>query len=321
MKKIIATTLLCLSFMVAFSQTESENSKWVFAKFKVYYNSDQPDSIFAMFSPDTKINLPLTKTTAFLVQLKYRFGNITSATFISYNSLFAVYKTEFEKGTIALQISVDDSRAITGLFAKPYELETESAAKNNITPMQLPFKGEWTVFWGGDTKQLNQHIGVKFQRNAFDIIITNQENKSFRTDGKTNEDYYAFGQRIMAPCSGKVVLVVDGVKDNIPGAVNTLYIPGNTIILKTANNEYVFMAHFKEHSIQVKQGDMVKQGQVLGLCGNSGNSSEPHLHFHIQDMENPLQASGIKCNFNKITVGGMLKMNYSPIKGDRVSNP
>lgn len=321
MKKTITTILLCLSFTFAFSQTESANYKQVISKFQIYYNAVQPDSIYKMLSPVTQTTLTLAKTTDFLSRLKSSYGNITNTTFTSYQSAFAVYKTDFEKGVLILQVSVDENRQITGLFAKPYEEALSGISKNNITPMQLPFSGEWTIFWGGDTKEQNQHIGVKFQKNAFDIVITNKENRSFRTDGKTNEDYYAFGQPINAPCAGEVVLAVDGVKDNIPGVLNTLYVPGNTIIIKTSNNEYVFLAHLKQHSVKVKQGDKVKQGQLLGLCGNTGNSSEPHLHFHLQDMEDPLQATGIKCSFDKIMVGGTVKTNYSPVKGDRVSNP
>src|SRR5699024_1052259 len=112
--------------------------------------------------------------------------------------------------------------------------------------------------------------------------------------------YYAFGKEIIAPCDAKVVLVVDGVKDNKPGVMNPIYLPGNTVILKTANNEYLFFAHFKQHSIVVEQDDEVKQGQLLGLCGNSGNSSEPHLHFHIQNAENMNRATGIKCYFENL---------------------
>ena len=316
MRKVVATVLLCLSVTVALAQAEIDNSKQVFFKFKSYYNAGQPDTIYAMFSKEAKINLPLNKTKAFLQQLMKGFGHIKSGEFIAYRASYAQYKTWFEKGQVSLNLALNEKQEITGLFARPY-MDT---VKNNQSRMELPFKGEWTMFWGGDTKGLNQHIGVKFQRNAFDIVINNAAAKSYRTDGKTNEDYYAFGQPITAPCAGVVVCAVDGVKDNIPGVVNTLYIPGNSIIIKTVLNEYVFMAHFKQHSIKVKEGDVIKPGQPLGLCGNSGNSSEPHLHFHIQDQADPLLASGIKCNFGSITVNGLTKENYSPVKGDRVSN-
>jgi len=101
--------------------------------------------------------------------------------------------------------------------------------------------------------------------------------------------------------------------------MNPVYIPGNTVIVRTRNNEYLFFAHFKKHSIKVKEGDTVKQGQLLGLCGNSGNSSEPHLHFHIQNGKDMNTATGVKCYFDEFMVNGELKKDYSPIKGERIS--
>ncbi|MNL26902.1 putative peptidase [compost metagenome] len=239
-------------------------------------------------------------------------------TFLEYHDGFGVYKSEFQKAVIALNIAVDANREIIGLYAKPYE-EPAGAAKRNLTPMGLPFKGEWTVFWGGDTKEDNYHVVSKFQKNAFDIVIHNAAGKSFKTTGKTNEDYYAFGQPLIAPCDAEVVLSVDGIKDNVPGVTNPMYVLGNAVLLKTRNNEYILFAHFRQGSVKVKQGDMVKRGQLLGLCGNSGNSSEAHLHFHIQDQEDFTMATGIKCYFDKLKVNGADKTEYSPVKGDKVS--
>jgi murein DD-endopeptidase MepM/ murein hydrolase activator NlpD len=97
-------------------------------------------------------------------------------------------------------------------------------------------------------------------------------------------------------------------------------VPGNAVTIKTVNNEYLFFGHFKQNSIVVKQGQKVNQGQLLGLCGNSGNSSEPHLHFHIQNVEDMNVATGIKSYFDKILVNGEAKTNYSPIQHQKVKN-
>jgi murein DD-endopeptidase MepM/ murein hydrolase activator NlpD len=82
----------------------------------------------------------------------------------------------------------------------------------------------------------------------------------------------------------------------------------------------LFFAHFKQHSIKVTQGQKVKQGQILGLCGNSGNSSEPHLHFHIQNVEKMTEATGVKCFFDKLIVNGQTKTDYSPIQAEKIKN-
>jgi len=119
------------------------------------------------------------------------------------------------------------------LFVKPFKEDNLPKLERNQTSLILPFNEEWNVFWGGDTKELNYHVVNESQKNAFDILITDENGKSFKTDGETNEDYYAFGKELIAPCDAEVVLAVDGIKDNIPGELNPIYIPGNTVILKT----------------------------------------------------------------------------------------
>lgn len=323
MKKIaFLTALITISATtLSFSQTESPAGKYAMAKFQTYFNAEQPDSIFNLFSSETKVSLPLEKTKAFLSQLKSNYGNIKRTIFINYREPFGVYKTELEKGTIQLSLSVDKNKAITGIYAKPFQEQSPQIQKQNTSKMQLPFKGGWTVFWGGDTKEQNYHVVAKMQKNAFDMIITNPEGKSYRTNGKKNDDYYAFGQHLTAPCEAEVVFAVDGVKDNIPGLMNTMHTLGNSILLKTQQNEYILFAHFKQGTIKVKQGDKVKTGQLLGQCGNSGNSSEPHLHFHIQDAEDFNLATGVKCFFDMVRVNGIEKTKYSPVKGDKISTP
>jgi murein DD-endopeptidase MepM/ murein hydrolase activator NlpD len=321
MKNNIIT--FCFIFFAAtlFGQTEKANYKTVLNDFEKKYNDNNFDSIFLMFSNEMQKFSPIEKTRAYLSGLKNELGLITKRTFTQYKKgTFASYKTIFEKDTLALNISVDNDLKISGIYVDSYVESDLPKIERNKTKLILPFKGVWNVTWGGDTKELNYHVESKAQKNAFDILIKNKEDKTFKTDGKSNEDYYAFGKDLIAPCDGIVVLAVDGVKDNLPGDLNPIYIPGNTVIIKTLNNEYLFLAHFKNHSIKVKEGQKIMQGQLLGQCGNSGNSSEPHLHFHIQNVENMILATGVKCYFDNIFVDGIPKKDYSPIKENKISN-
>ena len=92
-------------------------------------------------------------------------------------------------------------------------------------------------------------------------------------------------------------------------------------MLKTENNEYIVYSHFEKETIVVKEGDTVQQGQYLGNCGNSGNSSEPHLHFSLQDGPNRISAMGAKTYFAALYVNGEFKADYSPVKGDKITKP
>lgn len=317
----LSLILLILIPLLSFGQTEKETYKRVSAKFEEYYNSNEYQKVFDLFSTEMKSFLPIEKTTDLVNGLKTQAGKIEKREFTKYeNGTYASYKTNFERALFSVNISLDKNGKINGLFVKPFKESNLPKLERNKTKLILPFKEEWTVFWGGDTKELNYHVESEAQKNAFDIVITDKKGKSFKTDGKTNEDYYAFGKELIAPCDAEVILSVDGVKDNIPGELNPIYVPGNTVILKTENDEFLFFAHFKQNSIVVKQGQKVKQGELLGLCGNSGNSSEAHLHFHIQNIEDMNKATGAKSYFSEIFVNGQLKKDYSPIKGEKVKN-
>ncbi|MGI0016990.1 MAG: M23 family metallopeptidase, partial [Nitrososphaera sp.] len=140
----------------------------------------------------------------------------------------------------------------------------------------MPFKGEWFVLWGGDTKDLNQHHNNLAQKYAFDFVKVNRKGRTYHKSSKHNKNYYCFGTEIISPARGTVVQVVDGVDDNVPGYRNGYWLIGNAVIIKHSEKLHSLLAHFKQNTIAVKPGDKVKSGDFLGLCGNSGNSTEPH---------------------------------------------
>ena len=111
--------------------------------------------------------------------------------------------------------------------------------------------------------------------------------------------------------------VINGVRDNVPGSMNPYSAVGNAVLIQHRDNEVSVLAHFKLDSIKVKVGDKVTKGQVLGFCGNSGNSSEPHLHYHLQNIPIIQDGTGIKCIFQKVTIikdgQPQMKTNYSPM--------
>ncbi len=318
MKNQFILTVLLLTFHIANAQIEKDNYKNISTKFVSFYNENKNDSIVAMFSSEMNAALPIEKFTQVSTGLKLQLGSIKKIRFVRLQSASALYETTFDNAVIGMTLTLNSKNEIAGLLFKPYTEAKEII--RNTTKMKLPFKGEWTVTWGGDTKEQNYHVESVAQKNAFDILIKDEQGATHKGTGESNEDYYAFGKELYAPCDGEVVLVVDGVKDNIPGLLNPIYIPGNTVIIKTANGEFAFFAHFKQNSIVVKQGQKVSSGALLGLCGNSGNSSEPHLHFHLQNVEDMTKATGAKCFFDQLKVNGVLKLDYSPVKGEKISS-
>ena len=191
--------------------------------------------------------------------------------------------------------------------------------ERNTTAMILPFKEEWFVFWGGTTVAQNYHVAYDDQKYAYDLLMV-KDGASYQGDPLNNENYYVFGKDVIAPCDARVVKVINGVKDNIPGELNPEQLTGNTIVLETATREYLLFAHLKEGSIVVEEGNDLRQGDVMAQCGNSGNTTEPHLHLSLQndiEMENSI---GAKLYFSKIVVNGEIKEDYLPVKEDIIKN-
>lgn len=319
MRRTFLLLLLFLSFITAYSQAERYQDRLIAEKFRLFHNAGKVDSVYGLFSNDMQTTLPLDKAKEFLGGLKSQAGAIAKMEFVKYDGPYASYRTTFDKGVFSVDIALDPGNKIGGFFVKPVADESLPKPSRNVTKLQLPFKEVWTVAWGGDTKELNYHVENTAQKNAFDFLITDPNGRSFKTDGKSNTDYYAFGKPLYATCDGEVVDVIDGVADNKPGVLNAVDVTGNTVVLKTANNEYIVYAHFKQNSIKVQKGQLVKSGDLLGLCGNSGRSSEPHLHFHIQNTNNVAAATGIPAFFYEIKVDGKVKRDYSPIRKEKIS--
>jgi len=317
MRKLLLLLLIIVSHHIN-GQTVDPRLESVVGRLQQYYNHDAHDSIFLLLSPSMQQHLPQRQNRDFFSGLKSDAGKIMKREAIDVQPHEVTYKTTFQKGIFAFHISLDENDKINGFVFKPYLADSFPTLERNMTAFDLPFEGAWTVVWGGDTPEQNYHADNQAQKGAFDFLIVGENGKSYRSNGRSNEDYYAFGQDITAPCDAEVVMVVDGIKDNVPGEMNPIYIPGNTVVLRTAAGEHLVFAHLKQNSVAVKQGQKVRQGQVLGLCGNSGNSSEPHLHFHLQNIEEIYKATGAKVYFEKILVDGKLEEDYSPSKGQVV---
>jgi len=234
------------------------------------------------------------------------------------------FRLRAAQGAWNLEVAIDEAGAISGLRVKPAGGEGPPLAKSSI-PLGLPFHGTWLVFWGGDTRDLNHHVDSPSQRRAADLVVVDEQGATHRGDGRANRDYLAYGKEVLAVGDGVVVTAVDGVPDNQPGEMNTMFVPGNLIVVEHAGGVWSAYAHLVPDSLQVKVGAKVRRGQVLGRCGNSGNSSEPHLHFQLEDGPRFEKSWGIEPIFAGVEVtrdGARARREaYTWRKGDQVHAP
>jgi hypothetical protein len=289
-------------------------------EFRSAYNANDATAVFELFAENMQKAVDLDRTRQMVQVFGLQLGQLNSFRFIEQRGASEIYEGRFERGLQEITLSLSPDNKISGLRFAPFKDNgTPGKLERNLTPLDLPFKGEWFTFWGGDTKAQNYHVVDRAQRHAFDFLIVGKGNLTYRRSGTRNEDYYAFGQPLYAVCEAEVFKVITGVTDNQPGRMNPKQMLGNSIVLKTAADEYIVYAHLQEGSIKVSEGQAVKRGQLIANCGNSGNSSEPHLHFHLMDGPDLFSATGVKCYFDRLLVKGQPKNDYSPARLDAIA--
>jgi len=247
-------------------------------------------------------------------------GEIRSMQFTGQKGPTIAFKSIHENTAMDITFQVNQRCQLTSYQIKTHYPDSLPQLERNVTSLTLPFHGEWFVKWGGSTLDQNYHNAHQNMKGAFDFSKKDSSGKSYRNQGKNNEDFYAFGQEVIAPCQATVVKVIDGIDDNSIGRPNATRTYGNAVVLQTAQEEFLLLAHLKNQSITVTEGQMVNQGDLLAGCGNSGYSMEPHLHFIVQNVADLFHPTGAKCYFDSVMVNGSLKQDYSPVQGEHISN-
>jgi murein DD-endopeptidase MepM/ murein hydrolase activator NlpD len=187
----------------------------------------------------------------------------------------------------------------------------------------FPLRGTWYI--GASGTLHSHHRWAAMEEFALDILQFRERSKSYKTRGVTSADYFAFGQDVIAVADGTVVETVDKYTDDDAKLKqeNETYdqydqriqseqmqslsqdpytVAGNYIVIRHNDSEYSMYAHLKNGSVKIKKGDVVKRGQVIGSVGNTGSSTEPHLHFQLQDSSDPLRSRALPARFKNVVV-------------------
>lgn len=162
------------------------------------------------------------------------------------------------------------------------------------------------------------------QRYAIDWVQFGDDNKTYKGDPRDNRSYHCFGLEAHAIADATVVEVKDGIPENVPNEkpavpINLATVAGNHVNLDLGGGVYAMYAHLQPGSIRVKVGDRVTAGQVIGLLGNTGNSSEPHLHFQLMNRNSPLGSDGLPYSFAGFYDVGKMTIEGSEFKLNRAS--
>jgi murein DD-endopeptidase MepM/ murein hydrolase activator NlpD len=204
-------------------------------------------------------------------------------------------------------------------FAGSIPIKSEFAKNKYI----FPLRGVWYVGWGASF-----HTGHRWaipEEFALDIAKLGGDGLTHKGDGTRFDDYHAYGANVLAAADGHVTSAANDQQEDPsamqrPNETQEAYfarlqkeqgerlakgltaITGNYVMIDHGKNEYSLYAHLQPGSVGVHVGDQVKAGDVIGKLGSSGNSTEPHLHFHVCDKPDPLMCAGVPVNFGNITI-------------------
>ncbi|MBE2999999.1 M23 family metallopeptidase [Nocardiopsis sp. HNM0947] len=175
-----------------------------------------------------------------------------------------------------------------------------------------PVAGEWFALNGPADKVPSHGVRYLGQEYAIDVLIDSEERPTspWWPPMSRNGAFPAFGQPLLAPAEAQVVHVEDGARDHLSRGtyaglayllvegivrqtVGARRVLGNHVVLDLGGGVYALYAHLRQGSARVQAGEKVRAGQVLAECGNSGNTSEPHLHFQLMDAPDPRLAVGV----------------------------
>jgi hypothetical protein len=156
------------------------------------------------------------------------------------------------------------------------------------------------------------------QRFAIDWLRLDEAGRLVHGDPADVHNYVCYGVDVLAVADGTVVQVLDGLPDQPPGKLpdpNTMTVEnvlGNHVILDLGAGVYAFYAHMEKGSIVLAEGQHVKRGDVLGKLGNSGNTSAPHLHFHLMEGPSALASNGIPYLIDSFALAGRIPAEKDP---------
>ncbi len=183
-----------------------------------------------------------------------------------------------------------------------------------VVELAFPLKGgTYLVVNGGSNISINQHLMTldssiprlqAYRGQSYGVDLVKLDEWGLRANGVLPPDpaqYNIYGEPVYAPCAGQVIVALNGLPDMQVPQTDRQHMAGNHVLLR-CNSTDVLLGHFKPGSLKVSVGDTVDIGQVVGAVGNSGNTSEPHLHIHAQQRgtaTEPISGSPLPMRLNR----------------------
>lgn len=224
---------------------------------------------------------------------------------------------DFVPDSLVMEVEVATNDGRLKRTAKSLRVERYQSVNQH----HFPVKGTWLT--AGAPSLISHHRWGSIQEFALDLVQIGEGGMPFRGNGSKLSEYYAFGQPVLATEAGRVISVENTLTesdDNLQQPQESeedyhkrmlqaqqalmmkgmRYAMGNHVIIEHEGGEYSNYFHLRQNSIKVSEGDLVEKGQHIGDLGHSGNSTAPHLHFHITDGPDMLYSRSLPVQFENI---------------------
>ncbi len=179
------------------------------------------------------------------------------------------------------------------------------------TDLHFPLAGTWWAIQGSDWTDLHKQEPIS-QAYALDFVRIDDAGSFYRGDGSQLEMHFSWGSPIYAPAAARVSHVIHDMPDMSPGQVpdtammqgDVRRLLGNAVALTHRKGEFSYLAHLQQGSVQVRVGDHIRRGTLLGFAGNSGHSPGPHVHYHLMNGPNLYLDQALPAQFSRFWAGG-----------------
>ena len=305
-----------------------------------YFARGESGQFYSAFAPEMKKQSPEAKIVTISKQVTERLGTpgqtlsesflpglAAPATFYTRTTLYSKTITEGPKkgeqgkGAVMVLLAIDESGQLTDFSVQPVPSvpRDDYSDYQDATKLRLPFNGDWMVLQGGRTLYDNANAGSEDNRYTVSFIFA-KDGMTYENTGRKNSDFYCYGQPVLAPAAGTVVQAGVAAQDHPPGRVPEVASRGNYVVIAHGNSEYSMIPYLKAGSVKVRPGQRVKQGDVIGECGNSGSSPFPHVEFSLQNTRGFPLPKTLPAQFVDYVADGKPVPIGEPLRGQTLAN-
>jgi murein DD-endopeptidase MepM/ murein hydrolase activator NlpD len=307
----------------------SEKAKARARQLYEYFAHGQTSQLYASFTPAMKKQSPETKMSAVAKQVSEKLGaptQVLSENFlpglgapVTIYSRASIYSKSKVPVMIMLAVNGDGDLTDLQITPVPEVRNDEYSDYQDTTKLRLPFNGSWMVLQGGRAAYDNAYATSEDNRYTVSFIAL-KDGIAYDNDGQKNTDYYCYGQPVLSPAGGIILQAVGNASDHQPGRLPEIQSRGNYVVIGHGNTEFSLIPYLKAGSLKVRSGQRVKQGDVIGECGNSGSSFVPHVEYSLQNTRGFPLPKTMPAQFVGYTADGKAVPIGEPLRGQVVEN-